>query len=88
MMDGCVVFSDVVTQVVWARLPIVAKLFLCNEAAEPVSFHVHCFDSFDRDVVGDDSEFSCVICLYWGGWMFVVHSFQCMACWDCFSEVD
>ena len=24
MMDGCVVFSDVVAQVVWARLPIVA----------------------------------------------------------------
>ena len=25
MMDGCVVFSDVVSQVVWAWLPIVAK---------------------------------------------------------------
>ena len=26
MMDGCVVFSNVVAQVVWARFPIVAKL--------------------------------------------------------------
>ena len=34
--DGCVVFSDVVAQVVWAWLPIVAKFFLCNAAAEPV----------------------------------------------------
>ena len=42
MMYGCVVFSDVVTQVVWARLPIVAKCFLCNVAAEPVYFRVHC----------------------------------------------
>ena len=36
MMDGCVLFSDVVTQVDWDLLPIVAILFLCNAAAELV----------------------------------------------------
>ena len=88
MMDGCVVFSDVVAQVVWARLTIVAKFFLCNAAVETVKFHVHLFESFARDVVGDDSECICVISLYWGGRIFVDHCFQCMACWNFFSAVD
>ena len=36
MMDGCMVFSNVVAQVFWAQLPIVSKLFLCNAVVEPV----------------------------------------------------
>ena len=61
MMDGCVVFRDVIAKVFWARLPIVAKLFLCNVALEPVWFHVHLFEYFARDVVGDNSKCSGVI---------------------------
>ena len=38
MMDGCVVFSDVVTQVVWARLPIVAKFFCAMRQRSQCSF--------------------------------------------------
>ena len=41
VVDGSVVFGDVVGVVVRARAPEVSELFLCGAAAKPVKFHIH-----------------------------------------------
>ena len=41
MVDGSVVFGDIIGAIIWARAPKVAELFLSGAASQPVQFHIH-----------------------------------------------
>ena len=73
VVDGSVVFGDVVGVVVRARSPEVAELLLCGAAAEPVELHIHRLEAFAGDVIGDDAEGSRIISLHWRWWLWVAH---------------
>ena len=88
VMDGCMMFCDIVSQMGWAWAPILAELaFSCLEL-EPVELHIHGLESFARNVVGYYSQSCCVICLHRCGGLFVSHFPKGMLCRDGLMAID
>ncbi len=54
-MNGCMMFCHVVAIVFFAWGPVVSKLAWTFSVAEPMIFHVDCFQFFD-DVVVDNAK--------------------------------
>ncbi len=63
----------VVTIVFFAWGPVVLKLSLTFSVAEPMVFHVHCFQFLD-DVVVDNAKCSGSVCIEVGGWGWPMNS--------------
>ncbi len=74
------VLGEVVGFVGGPWLPLVAELRLRRAAVEPVQSHVHRFQPFARDVVGDYAECCGVVRLHWCWGLLVTHFFQRMPC--------
>ena len=59
-----------------------------NYAPEPVQFHVHGLEAFDRNVVGYHSVGCRVVGLHRRGRLFVSHCLEGVTCQDGFPAVD
>ncbi len=64
-----------------------SKLSLTFSVAEPIVFHVHCFQFLDNVVV-DNAKCSGVVHLHWGQRLGMAHEFEGMADRDGFAAVD
>ena len=76
VMDGLMIFGDIVAKIDSSRFPKMAKLALSCSAAEPMATHVHIFEAFAGNVVGDNSMRCCIASLHGRGWLFVDHIFK------------
>ena len=88
VMDGSVVFCNVICIVAWARAPEVAELLLGGAASLSVQFHVHRLEAFTGNVVRDNSEGRGVVGLHQRRGLLMPHFFERVARWDCFPTVD
>ena len=79
-------FCHIVALVFFAWGPVVSKLATTFSVAEPMVFHVHCFQFFD-EVVVDDTKCSGVVCLHWCQRLGMTHEFKSMASRDGLSAV-
>jgi hypothetical protein len=86
VMNGDMMFCHVFTVVFSAWGPVVLKLASTFSVAEPIVFHVHCFQFFD-DVVVDNAKCSGVVCLHCCWRLGMTHEFKSMASGDGFSAV-
>ena len=50
--------------------------------------HVHRFEAFAGNVVGDNATRRCIVSLHGGGWLFVAHFFKSMLGGNGLAEVD
>ncbi len=55
MVDGSVVFGDIIGAIVWARAPKVVELFLCGVTRMRVKFHIHQLEAFAGNNIGHNS---------------------------------
>ncbi len=85
-MNGGMIFCHIVTLVFFAWGPVVSKLALAFSVAEPMVFHVYCFQFFD-DIVVDGAKCSGVVYLHWCWSLGMTHEFKSMASKDGFSAV-
>jgi hypothetical protein len=89
-MNCGMMLCHVVTIVLFAWGPVVVlklSLILTFSVAEPMVFHVHCFQFLDNVVV-DNTKCSGVVHLHWGWRLRMAHDFEGMADRDGFSAVD
>ena len=66
-------FRPIVGVVCLAWAPVESELFLAFAVAQPVESHVHCFCSLGLDFAVDDCVGHRIVCLDWGGGLFVAH---------------
>ena len=83
-----VVLRYIVALIVWARHPIMPKLELRNLIAEPMETHVHGICPLGGNGVVDYAKRRCVVCLNWGGGLWMAHFSECVAGGDCRAAVD
>ncbi len=86
-MNCGMMFCHVVAVVLFACGPVVLKLSSTFSVAEPMVFHVHCFQFLDNVVV-EEAECSGVVRLHWGWRLGMAHEFEGMAGKNGFSAVD
>ena len=87
VMNGRMLFGEVVSKVATARGPIYVELALLDAITNPVKPHVHSFGALLFYRVVDDAKGSGVVSLDGGGWLGMVHFFKSGAEWDCFFGV-
>jgi hypothetical protein len=80
-------FCHVVAVVLFVWGPVVLTLSSTFSVAEPMVFHVHCFQFLDN-IVDDNAECSGVVRLHWGWRLGMAHEFEGMAGGNGFSAVD
>ena len=88
MVNGCMVFSYIVTIVGWPRLSVMSKLLLRFLVSHPVETHVHGFGPLWGDGVVDDSESRDVVGLHWRRWLKMPHRNERVAGGDGFAAID
>ncbi len=86
MMNCGMMFCHVVAIVFFAWSPVVSKLSSTFSVAEPMVFHVHCFQFLDIVIVGD-AECSGVVRLHWCRRLGMTHEFKSMTGRDGLSAV-
>jgi hypothetical protein len=86
-MNCGMMLCHVVTIIFFAWGPVVLKLFSIFSVAEPMVFHVHCFQFLDYVVV-DGAKCSGIVHLYWDRRLGMAHEFKGMVGGDGFSAVD
>ena len=87
VMDFCMMFSDIVSQISGARETIVAEFFLSFLTADPVELRLNGIESPACNGVGYGVKCCCVIGLHRSWGLLVSHFFEVMACWDVFATV-
>ena len=80
--------GDIVTKINSSGFPEMEKLALSCSAAEPMEMHVHIFEAFDGNVVGDNAMRRCIVSLHGRGWLFLAHIFKSMPGGNGLAEVD
>ncbi len=86
-MNCGMMFCHVVAVVLFAWGPVVSKLSSTFSVAEPMVFHVHCFQVFDNVVV-DNANCSGVVHLHWGRRWGMANEVEGMVGQNGFSAVD
>jgi hypothetical protein len=79
-------FCHAVTVVFFFWGPVVTKVAMTFSVAEPMVFHVYCFQFFD-DLVFDNAKCSGVVRLRWCWRLGMTHEFESMAGRDSLSAV-
>ena len=87
-MDVSIMFCDIISQIGWTWVPVVAEFSLKCPAAEPVELHIHGLESFPCNDVGYYSQSYCVICLHMCMGLFVSHFLKGMLCRDGLVAID
>ena len=77
-MDGRLMFGVKVANIDSSGFPEMEKLALSCLAADPMETHVHMFEAFSGNVVGDNAMRRCIVSLHGRGWLFVAHIFKSM----------
>ena len=88
MVHGCMVFSYVVTVVVWPRSPVMANLLLHISASQPVETHVNGFGLPWGDGVVDEYKGHDVFGLHGRRWLRMFHRYGRVADGDGFTTID
>ena len=88
VMDGCMMFCDIVSHISGDRAPIVVELSLGCSTEDTVELHVHGLESTPCNVFGYDASCCCVIGLHRSWGLLVSHFFEGMTCWDGLTAVD
>ena len=83
MMPG-----DIVTKINSSGFPEMAKLALSCSAAEPMETHVHRFEVFAGNIVGDNAMHHFIFSLHGHGCLFVAHIFKSMPSGNGLAAVD
>ena len=67
VMDGRMMFGEIVAKIDSSGFPEMAKLALSCSEAEPMETHVHRFEAFAGNVVGDNAMRRCIVSLHGRG---------------------
>jgi hypothetical protein len=86
-MNCGTMFCHIVAIVLFVWGLVVSKLSSTFSVAEPMVFHVHCFQLLDNIVV-DNTKCSGVVCLHWGQRLGMAHEFEGMVGGNGFSAAD
>ena len=79
MMRGRMMFCEVVGKVGCTGAPVDFELFLADPILYPIESHVHGFGLLLFNLFVGKAISGGVVNLYRGGWLRVLHFFQCMA---------
>ena len=80
-------FGHVVSIVFFARGPVMANMAVTFSVAEPMVFHVHCFEFLDIFFV-DNAKRSGAVRLLRCRRLRIYHEFKGVSCRDSFAAVD
>ena len=67
VLDGRMMLGDIVAKIDSSGFPEMAKLALSCLAADPMETHVHIFEAFAGNVVGDNTMRCFIVSLYGRG---------------------
>ena len=87
-MDGHIMFGYTLSNIDGSGFPEMAKFSLSCLVAEPMKTHVHRFEAFAGNVVGDNAMRRCIVILHERGWLFVAHFFKSMPNGTSLAAVD
>ena len=88
VMNGGVVFCDVIAKVGVSGWPVGAKLLLIVAASEPMKSHIHGLGAFGLDGIGHNTKGRGVVDLN-GGWgLGMAHGFEELSLRDGLTRVD
>ena len=88
MIDGRMMFGDKVAKIDSSRFPEMAKLVLSCSSAEPMETHVHIFEAFAGNIVGENAMHHFIFSLHGRGCLFVAHIFKSMPGGNGLAAVD
>ena len=67
-MYGRMMFGDIVAKIDSSRFPERVELVLSCLAVEPMETHVHRFEAFACNIIGDNAMYHCIVSLHGCGW--------------------
>ena len=67
------VLTEIISQIIFALLPIDKKVTLVATILHPMESHIHCLRAFRADGRVNNTSRSGIVSLDWGGWLWMFH---------------